>query len=530
MDGRLWGRGDVVRAFVAMFPASKTAARGPLFRARAAGFAAFAVAAAIAGRLTAEEPRRAPSAKPEASPAKAADNRSHSALAYAKMLSTAFHEAAEKVLPAVVHIRNIPIRGGSPVGPAPVQPTAGSGVIIDGSGVVLTANHVVENPGKITVTLQDHREFDATDIRHDERSELAIICIKGAGPLTAAKLGNSDDLQVGEWVLALGDPFGFEGTVTAGIVSAAGRTLPVTMGRKMPLRNLLQTDAAINPGNSGGPLVNLDGEIVGINTAITTQTDAPATALGVRRGFGIGFAVPSATAKWVTQELIAHGKVRRSYLGVVITSVTAEITAKTGVAAGKGILVQRFADEQNAPAARAGVKPGDVIVEFAGKSVGNTWELQAFVEQVPVGQVAPLVVVRDRKRMTLNVALREQPPGYPLAQAIELPGPMKPQPPARTTWRHELLGIDVANLSAEIAHKLGVSVDDGVEITGVTPNSPADRQKLVSGMLITQANRKPVKSIDDFRAAMADSSLSKGILLMIRTEQGAAPFVIIKSP
>jgi serine protease Do len=512
-----------------------------------------AIGIVVAGRVLAEEPASVPPAKPVSPAAKTAEGGSP-AIAYAKMLSKAFHEAAQKVLPAVVHIRNIPLPAGLAAGSAasanehadqpmmpdprhafPQQGMAGSGVMIDPSGVILTANHVVENPGKITVRLQDGREFEAKDIRHDERTELAIICLKGAGAVTAAKLGNSDDMQVGEWVLALGDPFGLEGTVTAGIVSATGRGLagpPFT--DKMLLQNLLQTDAAINPGNSGGPLINLDGEVIGINTAIkSTAAGNPGAPPG---NIGIGFAIPSATAKWASQELIAHGKVRRAYLGVVILPVTADVAERVGVAVGKGIMVREFVHD--APAIGAGVKPGDVIVEFGGKPVGNPQQLQFFVEQGPIGRTEPMVVVRNRKRMTLRVTLREQPPGYGLAQlqqpipaqAQPTPGQALPQSPVREVMHQETLGVDVANLTAEIARKLGVEVDAGVEITGVKPDSPAQRQKLAAGMLVMQANRKPIKSIDDFRAAMADQPLSKGILLMIRTEQGATRLVIIKSP
>ena len=239
--------------------------------------------------------------------------------------------------------------------------SVGSGVIIDPSGIILTNNHVVDGGGKIIVRLHDGREFDAIDVKTDPKTDLAIVRIKGAGTLPAAKLGNSDDMQVGDWVLALGDPFGLEGTVTAGIVSAKGRGLGITARE-----NFIQTDAAINPGNSGGPLVNLDGEVVGINTAIASQTG----------GYqGVGFAVPSNLAKWVSEQLIANGTVRRAYLGVGIQPVTQELAKQFGVQGQQGVRGRRRAADT--PAAAAGVKPGDVIVEFAGKPVANPQELQA---------------------------------------------------------------------------------------------------------------------------------------------------------
>ena len=227
----------------------------------------------------------------------------------------------------------------------------GSGVIIDPSGIILTNNHVVDGAGKIMVRLHDGREFEATDVKRDPKTDLAILRIKGAGKLTAVKLGNSDDAQVGDWVLALGDPFGLEGTVTAGIISAKGRPLGATRA------NFIQTDAAINPGNSGGPLVNLDGEVVGINTAISSNNGG---------NQGVGFAISSNLAKWVSQQLIANGTVKRAYLGVAIQPVDPDLAKQFGVETMQGVVV---ADVQpDTPAAAAGVKPGDVIVEFAGKA------------------------------------------------------------------------------------------------------------------------------------------------------------------
>ncbi len=272
------------------------------------------------------------------SPAVAASKGAEGGASYAKSLSMAFREAAQKVLPAVVMIRHLPAAaerqpegddesGGDPLGGLPPEirrffrdmpggmpqmpgrrfrggggmvMSMGSGVIIDPSGIVVTNNHVVEGGGKIMVRLHDGREIDSkdiTDIKLDPKSDLATFRIKGAGKLAAAKFGNSDDMQVGDWVLALGDPFGLEGTVTAGIISAKGRGLGITQGGQAGLReSFIQTDAAINPGNSGGPLVNLDGEIIGINMAISSPTGG---------NMGVGFAIPSNQAKWVSGQLIA---------------------------------------------------------------------------------------------------------------------------------------------------------------------------------------------------------------------------------
>ena len=316
-------------------------------------------------------------------------------MSYARSLSTAFREVSQKVLPAVVTIENRPAhteqaqdekdddrsQGENPFGDM-LPPEfrhffkmphgfphhevhMGSGVIIDPSGVILTNNHVIDGGGKITVTLHDGREFEATEVKGDREADLAIVRIKDGHSLPSVKMGNSDDMQVGDWVLALGVPFKLEGTVTAGIISAKGR--PVGRTRA----SFLQTDAAINPGNSGGPLVNLDGEVIGINTAISSDTG----------GYqGVGFAIPSNLAKWVSQQLIAQGTVRRAYLGVHIEPMSSELAKQFGVETQHGVVVDDV--RPDTPAAAAGLKAGDVILEFGGKAVNSPLELQVAVERV----------------------------------------------------------------------------------------------------------------------------------------------------
>jgi serine protease Do len=374
-------------------------------------------------------------------------------------------------------------------------------VIIDPSGVILTNNHVVEGAGKITVRLRDGREFEATDVKCDPKADLAILRIKGAGTLTAAKFGNSDEAQVGDWVLALGDPFGLEGTVTAGIISARGRPLGGTRA------SFIQTDAAINPGNSGGPLVNLDGEVVGINTAISTSNGG---------NQGVGFAIASNTAKWVSQQLSTTGMVKRAFLGVAIQPVEQELARQLGVEAMQGVLISEV--QAGAPAAEAGMKPGDVIVEFGGTSVKSPQELQQAVDQAPIGQKQPVVVVRDGKRKTLEVTAREQPAEYGLANGRSLT-------PGKGDRK---LGVEVSALTDEVAEKLGVKSGEGVVITEVRNGSPAQLAGLSTGMVIVQVGQKPVKSAEEFRAAMEKQSLSKGVMLLVRSGQGTK-FVVIRS-
>jgi serine protease Do len=464
-------------------------------------------------------------------------------VSYAKSLSQAFRAVAEKTLPAVVMIRTTAAgneqveEGDESEGPDGIDPFEnlppelrkrfkdfefqiprhgtptpfrrpsgmGSGVIIDPSGVILTNNHVVDGASKIIVRLRDGREFEGTDVKRDLKADLAIVRIKGAGTLPAVKFGNSDEAQVGDWVLALGDPFGLEGTVTAGIISARGRPL----GRARA--SFIQTDAAINPGNSGGPLVNLDGEIVGINTAISTNNGG---------NQGVGFAISGNLAKWVSRQLIATGTVKRAYLGVVIQPVEHDLAKQLGVETMQGALI---ADVQpNAPAAEAGLKPGDVVVEYAGTPVKNPQELQEIVDQSPIGQKQPVTVIRDGKRTTLEVTAREQPANYGLASGRLI------APGKGGTLGDKKLGVEVSNLTADIAEKLGVQAGEGVVITEVRGGSPADAAGLAVGMVIVRVGQKPVKSAAEFAAAMERQSLAKGVMLLVRTAQGTR-FVVIRS-
>jgi serine protease Do len=468
---------------------------------------------------------------------------------YANMLSQAFHEAAGQVSPAVVMITNTPAVAqkaekqpsdddnsdaipfgfkGSPLGdlskdpqfrkffkqlpgmPSPDGPHrgagAGSGVIVDSSGVILTNNHVVEGGGEVMVRLQDGREFKAVDIKTDPNTDVAILRIEGGGTLPAARLGDSQKVAVGDWVLALGQPFGLEGTVTAGIVSATSRGLGIANRE-----NFIQTDAAINPGNSGGPLVNLEGEVIGINTAISTNSG----------GYqGVGFAIPVNLAKWVGGQLAEHGKVRRAYLGVIIQPVTQPLADQFKVKVHQGVLVTEV--RSDTPAAKAGLKPGDIILKFAGQSVSNPRELQGIVEQAAIGSTQAISILRDGKEMSLNVVCRELPSDVALASKGSK-GAEKGE-----TSRFDKLGIQAEDLTPQIAEQLGVKVEHGVAITEVRDDSPAAMAGLATGMVITEANRQPVKTVDDLRNALKAKPLDKGALLLVRSAEGSR-YVVIRT-
>jgi len=447
------------------------------------------------------------------------------ALSYANDLSSAFRTAADKVLPSVVMITNKPANvmpadhpdpgidklpfgdmfrdhdlkrffREMPSVPAPPQGGIGSGVIVDESGVILTNDHVVAGGGTVTVRLQDGREFEAIEVKTDPKTDLAVVRIE-ADNLKAVPMGDSDQMQIGDWVLALGQPFGLEGTVTAGIISAKGRGIGLN-----DRESYLQTDAAINPGNSGGPLVNLDGEVIGINTAISSRSGGSE---------GIGFAVPINVAKWVSEQLRHDGTVHRGQLGVSIQSLTHQLAEQFGLKPGDGVLVNDVLADS--PAAQAGVKTGDVIVEFAGKKISEPRELQFAVEETKPGSEQQLVVVRGGERLTLTAAIREVAGGNDASGKAGTAGDDE--------FSLQKYGFGIGALSAELAEQMGMKDARGVAITSVEEGTPAGEAGLKAGMLVTEVNRKPVTSVEEFRQAIEKESAEKGMLLLVRTSEGS---------
>ncbi len=450
----------------------------------------------------------------------------------AEELSEAFHNAAEATMPSVVTVRSKtkahPVakskgnRGEQ--GPNPFKGTPfedlfgrnledfnphqgprqgmGSGVIIDSSGIVLTNNHVVEGADEVTVRLADGREFKAEDIKTDEQTDLAVLRIKGAGSLPAATMGNSDKMRIGDWVIAIGNPFEHEQSVSAGIISGTGRELDSVRRVKF-----LQTDAAINPGNSGGPLVNLNGDVVGINTAIASTNGSFA---------GIGFAIPINQAKWVMGQLIKQGSVQRAYLGVSIGDITPDLASKLGARRGEGVLVSEVFP--NSPAAEAGFEAGDVILKFAGQKVKDTRELQSLVERADLGSKQAVEVLRDGKTVTLHVTAKALPKGFGVASQDGQP--KHESRDDHSAFEAKDLGIEVSELTTERAEELGFTGYSGVVITKVDPNSPAAEIGVRAGMMITKADKKTIKTVEDFQTAIKGESLKDGILLHVRTRQG----------
>ena len=388
-------------------------------------------------------------------------------------------------------------------GPGPRGPqrqrSLGSGFIIDSDGSIITNNHVVENASKIVVKLStDDQEYDAKVIGRDPKTDIAIIKINAKTNLPAAgTLGDSDQLEVGEWVVAIGNPFGLDSTVTSGIVSAKGRHIG-----QGPYDNFIQTDASINPGNSGGPLINLRGEVVGINTAIFSRTGG---------NIGIGFAIPINLVKELLPQLRGKGKVTRGYLGVLIQKVTPEIAESLGMDKGYGALVANVS--KDGPAEKAGIKVGDVITEFDGKEVKDSGDLPIIVARTPVDKKVRMKVLRDKKELVLNVAVGEL-----KDEEIVAAAPEKGE-----------LGLTVQRLTPQMAEGLGLEKSEGVVVTAVEPGSVADEAGIRRGDVLMEVDRKAIRSVDDYKKAVAAARKGRGVLFLVRRGDSTL-FLALKPP
>jgi serine protease Do len=363
----------------------------------------------------------------------------------------------------------------------------GSGVIVSPDGYILTNDHVVGDADTIQVTLMDKREFTAKVVGKDSKTDLAVIKIDSKDPLPFASLGNSDATEVGDWVVAIGNPFGFSLTVTAGIVSAKGRALGGNYDE------FIQTDAAINPGNSGGPLFDISGKVVGVNTAIYSRTGTSA---------GIGFAIPIDLAKAVMDQLKAHGKVVRGWLGVEIQEVTPELAQSFGLAKPEGALVASV--EKDAPAAKAGIKRGDVIVKFNGRDVHEQHELPELVAETPINKTVNVEVIRAGKHITVPVTIGELKENQlASARGEEQPG---------SGW-----GLQVGEITPDIEREFNLQSDKGVVIRQVKPDSPGADAGLQQGDVILEVNHQKVNSLQDFMAqAKAAKDQKKSALLLVQ--------------
>ena len=397
----------------------------------------------------------------------------------------------------------------------PDRTNSGSGVVIDPEGLILTNSHVVNGAEEVVLRFEDGREFTATDVRTDPRSDVAVVRIDpetlGDERLTAVPMGDSARAEIGDWVLAFGSPLGQQFSMSAGIVSGKSRVAGLS-----ERENYLQHDAAINPGNSGGPLVNLDGEIIALNTAISSRGG----------GYdGIGFAIPVNQAKWIADQLADAGAVTRSYLGVGIQQLDSDLAAQFGVDPLSGVAVNNVID--GTPAAKAGVQTGDVIVRVADRPVRSTTAVQDTVERLTPGEAVDLVVLRDGDEVTLSLVPEAQPTGFSTVGTFRNPAtPAEPEAAAVEDY-----GLELAELTDEYRERLELDDDvAGVLVTGVTDGGPADRAGLTAGTVVERVGREPVDTVDALREQLAAAAQSENprVLLLVRTDAGTR-FVTLRA-
>lgn len=451
-----------------------------------------------------------------------------SELARAQELSTAFRWVSKRTLPAIVSIRSVrkvtqpqqamadPFDGspfgrqfgGTPFedlfgdlrermreqqgqggGSPGIATGEGSGFIIDSKGVVMTNAHVVRGADEVIVSLADGTDYKATDVRSDEFADVAVVRIKPDKALPTIPLGDDAQVEIGDWVLAFGSPFGLDSTVTQGIISAKSRGL-----KNLPSRQeFLQTDAAINPGNSGGPLVNMRGEVIGINTAIETRSG----------GYdGIGFAVPVSLARWVGDQLLTDGKVRRAYLGVTPEDLNTELAGALELGSRRGVVVAEV--RKNSPADKAGVKVQDVIVRLNDREINSRQQLIAIAERLKIGESYGLVVMRDGKEVTLDVTAAEFPQEVAQADSSEVGE----------------LGVQVQPLTAELAEQLEIEGEGGLVVTNVSRNGIGARIGLRPGCVLVRVGKTDLKSLEDLQQGLAAAKERGQLVLLVRTPNG----------
>jgi serine protease Do len=453
-----------------------------------------------------------------------------------------YHAIVQKVLPAVVTIEATPTTTlaqartpgfrGSPFKDMPGLPDElrkrfeefehqplepqmpprrafGSGFIVDPKGVILTNDHVVHGAKQAEVHLQDGRKFVSKNIQTDPKTDLAIVRLDVKEPLPYLELGDSDAMEIGDRVLAVGAPLGMTGTVTSGIVSAKGRDIHMNM-----YEDFIQTDAAINPGNSGGPLVNLEGKVIGINSAIKSGTG----------GFqGIGLAVSSNLAKTVMTQLIQDGNVHRGYLGVQVGPLSAEVASHLGLPNQEGVVIGKVS--AGTPAAKAGLLDGDIVTSLAGKPVKDVRALQRAIAELPLGKPVEVTIWRDGATKKLSVTVEEQPRSYGLAVVAGESADHDDQVSSL-----DKIGVTIAELTPERAKQFGFAEKTtGVVIMEVEPKSAAGQAGLRRGTMILKVDRQPVTTVSEVQKAMEKSSLEKGVLFQVKAPESGVSYILVKS-
>lgn len=454
----------------------------------------------------------------------------------ARQLSAVFREVAREAIPSIVSIetRGKAGGGGSPFGFDPDDEDSpfgdlfrqnpqfreffrdrqrqremprtrgmGSGFIIDEAGLILTNSHVVRGAEEVKIRLQDGHEYVATEVKMDDKSDVAIVRVTGAKGLKALKLGDSDSAEIGDWVLAVGNPFDVGVTVTAGIISAKSRGLGIA-----DREDFLQTDAAINPGNSGGPLLNLAGEVIGMNTAISSRSGGSE---------GIGFAIPVNMVRWISQQLAKDGKVKRAFLGIGIQQLDQNLSRDFKVPGLEGAVITNVT--KDSPAEDAKLEEGDVILELNGRKITNPRSLQNTVERLEVGKTYKVLILREGNKLELPITVREMPDDFLTANRPGLRRPGQGPTPKEETFNE--LGVQVQELTPETAKEFGFDEKvTGLVVTKVDPKGAAAQAQIAPGMIIERIGPKRVATVKEFEEALKGVSLKEGITLLVNTPNG----------
>lgn len=424
-----------------------------------------------------------------------------------------FADLAEKLTPSVVNISSFSqseTENGE--GNTPLSESLGSGFIIDGNGYIITNNHVVDKAESISVTLSDNIKTEARVIGKDSKTDLALIKIETKHPLNAVKFGDSDKIRVGDWVLAIGNPFGLGSSVTAGIVSAKSRDI-----ESGPYDSFIQTDASINQGNSGGPMFNLQGEVIGISSAIFSTTGASQ---------GVGFAIPANLAGWVISQLKEHGEVKRGWIGIKIQPNTPEIADSLGISANQGVVVSGVTEQ--GPAQKAGLQAGDIVLSFNRQPIDNTKNLSRLIAETKIGTPAPIEIWRSGQKQPLTVPIELMPEETPLSAAKETASDAAETPDNGESLN--IIGFTVKEISPELAerYKLAPSTS-GVVVTDILPNSDASRKGIKIGDIIVKIDKRNIIGESAFHEYVNDARRenNRPVLLAIQGQE-ALHFVAVK--
>lgn len=424
-----------------------------------------------------------------------------------------FADLAEKLTPSVVNISSFSqseTENGE--GNTPLSESLGSGFIIDGNGYIITNNHVVDKAESISITLSDNTKTEARVIGKDPKTDLALIKIETKRPLNAVKFGDSDKIRVGDWVLAIGNPFGLGSSVTAGIVSAKSRDI-----ESGPYDSFIQTDASINQGNSGGPMFNLQGEVIGISSAIFSTTGASQ---------GVGFAIPANLAGWVISQLKEHGEVKRGWIGIKIQPNTPEIADSLGISANQGVVVSGVTEQ--GPAQKAGLQASDIVLSFNRQPIDNTKNLSRLIAETKIGTPAPIEIWRSGQKQTLTVPIELMPEETPLSAAKETASDAAETPDNGESLN--IIGFTVKEISPELAerYKLAPSTS-GVVVTDILPNSDASRKGIKIGDIIVKIDKRNIIGESAFHEYVNDARRenNRPVLLAIQGQE-ALHFVAVK--